>query len=682
MTIETEYTDNAGTGNTYTENTNFDDGSKSEDSMFLERLIKAGVPADLVVNVIDMISEITARTGYLDTSALEAFIDYFEKNTVAVQNAVKRTHMCIQAIRDFYANVYPDPEVIPTYANEIPALDIDSLGIPETNVIMKFFRYGNGITDTYPEYILQSGVSAIGTIVQRRLYAHLNGRKIYTNLWLGNLGLSGYARKSAAMSLVRKLVENSCGNLYLPADLNPVSMLENMASEILEKKVDPKTQESKVIARKLTIVDDRFNISRSQRTFIKDEVGQLLAQINKPSHTEMKETFLILHSGDDYDRETVTKKVIIKEPYFSLYWATTIDSAKKHLTKEDISSGWLARMLIVNPTYQKQRIPITEGNADSPENLELQQEIEKDLATINKTLKYSVATCADRNRHIKVLFQAGVLQLLEDWVSEREMYYAKGHDELMSAFTARFQENAVRLSILVELGNIPELLKGKWEKHQILEFKISKASMQSALKMIDCLYLPYAMKLATELSIDNASTAQTGVSKAINKVETQLAKNLKMDLRTCMRNCSLKKADFEECIESLEYVGAVKHAKVVVSQNKLQSWLVHVPAERRTVIFKHNYDKFKVDPYETGIRLDTYFDFGDCRKNNCNGLDLSDVEPPKSTEPTGIDEFLEPPKSTEEILDSMIPDGIEVIETEEDLFADEDDSVSSKNPDW
>jgi hypothetical protein len=120
------------------------------------------------------------------------------------------------------------------------------------------------------------------------------------------------------------------------------------------------------------------------------------------------------------------------------------------------------------------------------------------------------------------------------------------------------------------------------------------------------MYVPYAIKLADELQEDNSGSAQSGVSNAIVRVEKQLAAHLKIDWRTCHRNCSMNKAPFEDCIASLESIGAVEKVKVLTKQNKLQTWLVYVPAEMRLEKFKNSYVNVNVSQYKTGINFESY----------------------------------------------------------------------------
>jgi hypothetical protein len=555
------------------------------------------------------LSLLPEKTGYTFELICDNLYKFYSDIHKDVVDDTERINAAIEDVRKATKDVYASSDLIPIHRNDVDPIDISTIGIPETNIIMKFYNYVRGTTDTYPEYIIQSAFSMLATVVQRRMYASLNGIRIYPNLWQGNTGPSGYSRKSAAISKCKRVVTRACGNLFLRDDLNPASLIDALATEILNKKTN-KDGDVSWVPEKLMTCDTDNTIRRSQRTFIKDEFGQLLSQLDKPTHSHFKDTFLIIHSCNDYEKELISKYIRIQEPYMSMYWSTTVSTLKKYVTKSDIGSGWLARTLYTEPSYIKNRNPLVDEDDEDPEITKVREVVEKDLAKINLTLRntatiMSLTTCEMEIVPIRVRFQEGVLQLLEDWVAEREKYYAEKHDELMGAYIARFQENITRLSMLIELGNLPEVTKDH-AMCRITDFKISQASMESALKLADVMYVPYAIKLADELQEDNSGSAQSGVSNAIVRVEKQLAAHLKIDWRTCHRNCSMNKAPFEDCIASLESIGAVEKVKVLTKQNKLQTWLVYVPAEMRLEKFKNSYVNVNVSQYKTGINFESY----------------------------------------------------------------------------
>lgn len=489
--------------------------------------------------------------------------------------------------------IYKSEDDIPVYNDEtIKPLDIETLGLPEHNTVMKMIRYMTTESDTYPEYALQASLCAICTIAQRRIYSKINGREIYTNLWFGNTGPSGYSRKTYAMNRSKRFVKKACGNLYLPQDVNPESLLEAMATRILEKQ---KTKEG-VEWKEVTLLTPD-NVIRSQRTFMKDEVGQLFSQMEKSTHKHFKDTLLSLHGCETYEKELVSKKIFITDPYICMYWSTTIDTLTQHMTRADIRSGWLARTLTTTADYEKPRKAMREDDDDeeTPESLVIIDE----LRDIN-----AILTRSFMDKPIRARFQPKALELIDEWVAERELYYIRKHDTTTGACIARFQENAVRLAIVIELGNLPYLTKNN-NKAMIKEFKISKNAVEIALHLIDAVFFPHTKKLIAKLRDDLSGTHQSGISNDIVRVEEKLMEQQKMPRRDAYRQCRMKENQFNECADSLKAAGALEFAYVKTKQNKLIPWIVHVPAELRDEKFKHNYAKVDFTEYICGIVLES-----------------------------------------------------------------------------
>jgi Protein of unknown function (DUF3987) len=500
--------------------------------------------------------------------------------------------------------VYDSENEIMVHDNNVSPIHIDQIGFHENNTLLKIIRYITGISDTYPEYALQAAFCTIATIIQRRLYAKLNGSQIFTNLWQGLTGSSGYARKSAAMSNPMNFVKNAVANLFLPDDLNPESLLEAMATKKQERRY--KKDEGFVWEDvQLTTPD---GIKRSQRTFLKDEVGQLFILMQRPTHAHFKDTMLRLHSCKSYDKELVSKKLTIESPYISMFWGTTPDTLSQNMTKTDIKSGWLARTLITMPEYLKNRMSLSEGQ-DTDEDLynEIINDIKKINETIGNSLELSnISVDSDEiepdYEPMWVRFETGVLQMLDQWAAERELYYKSKHDDLNGAYTARFQENAIRLAIIVEVGMIPEMTKDI-SHARIMDFKISKHSMDIALKLIDSIFVPYAQKLISQLHDDRRGTASTGISNDIVRVDAKLQEKLKIGHREAYRECNMKVGQYNDCIDSLWQAGAVEFAKVA-KKNQRELWDIYLPPISRDPEFRTNYALKTVSGYECNIKFE------------------------------------------------------------------------------
>lgn len=484
-------------------------------------------------------------------------------------------------------DIYTDENDIPVHNEDaIKPINIPSLGIPDGNLILKIINYISGITDTYTEYAMQSALSVLSTVTRRRLYVRVNSRELYPNLWQGNLGFSTYSRKSASMDIAVDIVENAIGKLYLPKDLNPESLLESMATRITDRKKDGETEDRPL--------DALAFVKRSQRTFVKDEIGQLFGLMNKPTHAHFKETMLTLHSGRDYDKDLVSKKIVIEEPYLPMYWSTTIETIQKHMTKGDIKSGWLGRTIMVSPTYEKPRKPVIE---DDDSDIAAFNSIVDDIRKINKILDNT--NLVQNAKPLRVRFQQGVLEMLDSWVAERELYYFRLHDETSTIFVGRFQENAIRIAMLIELGNIPAM--NLQDDATIERFEISMNSMGVALKLIDTVYMPYAQQIASTLKDDLRGSGDSDGSNAIANLQKLLSTSLKAPKRDIQRDMGVYLKQFNNCIQAIYAVGGIEFCVVIDSQNKKERWLVHVPTSQSKIGFTYDFVNRVVKEYTCGI---------------------------------------------------------------------------------
>ncbi len=172
--------------------------------------------------------------------------------------------------------IFSTADEIPIGEQIVKPINMD--GLPKYNTIVKFMDYMSTISDTYPEFSFQGGLAILSTIVRRRICVRLNGRAIYPYLWLGNLGQSGYARKSAAMDGVRDAVTGAkIGSMFLPIDVTPEGLLDELATRKRFKR-DPKRLKTKknddgddepVDLWETVNYDDIDGVRRSQRTFMR-----------------------------------------------------------------------------------------------------------------------------------------------------------------------------------------------------------------------------------------------------------------------------------------------------------------------------------------------------------------------------------------------------------------------------
>ncbi len=478
--------------------------------------------------------------------------------------------------------IYESIDEIPDHFSSVPPIDMK--GIPEGNVICKLMNCMAQISDTYPEYVMQAGFTILSSIARRRVYLSLNGSKRYPVLWMVVLGPSGYARKTASISMTRRILKAIYGNtMLLPDDVSPEGLLDQMSTKILLK-----THEKGVM--KWVDMSERYadpdnKILRSQRPYIRDEVSQMYAQMAKPTNAHLEQMLLKLHNCETYDKALVMKRQIVEDPFFTMFVATTPEGFKKYMTKDNIRSGFVARQLPTNPSYQKARKPLQE---DSANNEQLIQDVISDFRLIDSVLGYSETS-------IHASFQEGALQMLDEWCAEREAYYMEKHDEDHGVFVPRFQENACSLALLIEIGNIPSVVDRT--KSNLLEsIKISRNSMGFALKLIDSVFAPYIESLG--LREEATNIFENG---DVAKLERLMQKHRQLSHTKIIQNTKIKISPLNEALITLLNAGMLEPCFVKEGSREKSRWYNYIPPNVTRIIFQTDYRDKEVPEYECGM---------------------------------------------------------------------------------
>ena len=483
-----------------------------------------------------------------------------------------------------------------------------------------FIEYMASVSDTYPEYSLQNAIATLSTLARRRLHFRINGRAEYTNLITLNLGQSGYARKSVGMSASQDLLQNSIGDTFVSKDATPEGLITEIADKITTKKRTKDGYED------CLETPQYGKIRKAICALWKDEAGQFYAQLNKPHMQSFKE--LMCHLYDcpaNYTKSLSSKKIDVDEIYFSMNLATTPTSFINNVTTKDVSTGFLARHNIVNPSYQKDRKDITE---DSDENIITQSALQEILKILDKLLP---------EKSLRVNIGKEELKILNAWCKDREEYFARERNEIMGSFFARFQINVLKIALLLDLGNVPASLyfykncvdnsysenriiirqgeiiskNGKSvlqtdnylnnivshlnnsniSDYNISRMCISKSSLIYALKLYDSVFIPYAYQICI-----NSKVAL--FTNYLSNIYNILQDKKKIDRANLMRLSNVsKRADFDEAMETLKEAGAVIEYRVKGKTKPISAY-VYVPAP---------YTKLKFDASNYTTEVDNGF---------------------------------------------------------------------------
>ena len=473
--------------------------------------------------------------------------------------------------------IYGSVEEIPDHFVSVPPINMD--GLPKANLVIRLMDYVSKVSDTYPEYVMQAAFLILSTIVRRKIYMSLNGSRRYPIVWLEILGPSGIARKTFSITLARNIVKALYGESFLiPDDTTPEGLLDEIATKVFIKSKGGGWDDKSV-----KYADSERKIPRSQRPYIRDEVSQMYAQMMKLNNGHQEQLLLKLHTCETYEKSLVTKRQTVEDPFIPMLVATTPEGFQKYMTKNNIRSGFVARKLITNPTYEKARRPIQE---DAEDNIQLLNELINDFKLIDAGLVHDIP-------ELRAGFQTGVLEMLDKWVAERETYYQQQHDEDHGVFIPRFQENALAMAILLEIGNIPSIVNEE-QSNFLEDIKISANSMAFALKLIDSVFTPY---------IDSLSLRDDSVNMFertdVAKIERYLLRHRKASHSNIMQSTKLKSTAFAEAINALTEAGLIEQC--FVQGRKKSLWYTYIPTDPARIIFKNDYRILEVPEYVCGI---------------------------------------------------------------------------------
>lgn len=465
---------------------------------------------------------------------------------------------------------YETPDEIPIKEHTVQQINL--VGLSKYNLI-RIFMCNPRISESYLEYAMQGALTVLATIARRLVSVKVNGSDRFPQLWMVALGPSGFGGKTAALNKTREIIEAVIGEAVILSDeATPAGLIADMATKTFVRSAG-----TEWINVSEEYADEECKIKRSQRVYIRDEASRMFVQMKEQGKDSLESLLLKLHGGRTFRKLLANKKEHIEEPFFSMFVATTPEGFTKNITKAHLESGFLGRNQITNPNYGRAWKPLQEDS-------ESDTQVEKDL--IDK-LKLLDSVLGDS---IRFGFQDGALKMLNDWVEERVTYYMKKRDNDNLVLIPRFQESAISMAILIELGNIPNFV-GENKNVVLKSLNISKASMGFALKLIDSVFAPYLDTLGLR---EESMRYEKG---DLAKVERLLKKHRKLDHSTILRNTGIKARPLKEIYETLIEAGVIEKCYAKDDSRQKGEWYVYIPPTISKSVFKNDYRKNKIDEY-------------------------------------------------------------------------------------
>lgn len=424
---------------------------------------------------------------------------------------------------------------IPTISEE----ELRAIKIPENprfktclepdNFLQEYIRYGEMVTDSYPDYWFGGGLFCLSVAVNRNAVIKLRQGNIYPNVWINELGLSSLSRKSTSIDKTDSTIAaaNIDPDCKMPDEFSPEAMIERL--------------------------------DKHPRAYmIKDESAGLLAVMKKDYMRGLKDALMQLYDGKDINRELRTsskraekKKFRVKDPYLCLILATTPGSFAANTELLDITSGWLPRFLHIFPNHGKDRwLPLEEGAA------------ENDLLSTGchaRLIRIRQEFCG--------LLEPKAMHLSKDasayftaWQKVREGELVESKDDRRAQFYSRLAVYALKMGMLFTVGRA-DYRDG---------IEISLEHIQEACRLVDEYFMPMALIVADIVG----KTADKNLMDRIIAVLN--SRGGKLTRREMMKAIHQKRKDLDDALEALEESGEIRLATISNSKGRPSIWITLV----------------------------------------------------------------------------------------------------------
>ena len=301
---------------------------------------------------------------------------------------------------------------------------------------------------------------------------------------------------------------------------------------------------------------DEFN----HAPWIRDEAAGVLSLMKKDYMRGFKDSLMQLYDSTPLTRKLRTsqrknKKTDFKvmDPYLNVFFATTDASLGANTEQNDTLSGFLARFLFFFPQGKKANwMPLEEGTAL---NSVFEGVVRDQLLGISDAMK-SIPTCTALH------FSPEATKYFSEWQRVTEAKWTATNDGFCLQIYSRLVPMVAKLGMLFEMGSPGFSILSTIR----LEF------IQEACRLVDSYFMPTA-RAVYDLVGANAE------KNVIDRI-TQYLKNHGgvVTAKEIMRDVKVKKADFEEYLETMEEAGMVE-VKAKKAEGTRKTFALRLPSQ-------------------------------------------------------------------------------------------------------
>jgi hypothetical protein len=402
-------------------------------------------------------------------------------------------------------------------------------GLEDDHFISQFMDYGAATSDAYPEYYYSGALTLLSVATSRRLVIRIKQGRIYPNIWCFNLGPSTISRKTTVMSQMEDILKAVCPDIAIPKSFSPEALIE-------------------------------FLSECPVSYLVKDEVGQLLANMRKPYMEEVRDFFSEIYDNRDFRRKLRTGKrkdktdFQITDPYIVQSYATTNTLFREYTTTLDLTSGWLMRFLYFAPNYRKPSMAF-----------DLETGVEAEL--YGRSLGRFSALCRlfSELGEAPMDIEPEAMEFFQAWQLSTEGALMEDNDEVALALFGRLQVYALKLAVLFTVGRRGYKVGDKIPLHY----------MQEAVRQVDEYFLPVGRAVVLEVGRSELTNLQ---NRIIGTLERRGGKVTRRDL---LRDLHVRLKDVTEALEALTESGEIESRKEERTGKKPVIWYILLDSRNR-----------------------------------------------------------------------------------------------------
>lgn len=369
--------------------------------------------------------------------------------------------------------------------------------------IRRWERYGMKRTDAPPEFHRMVALALVAMAVDRRLYLDLNHKRVYPSFYCLVLAESGQ-RKSTAMHLGMEVARSVFPEGLLSESYSPEALIEDLASR-----------------------KDARGVAESRGTAFIDEAGGILSTTRARHYGEGLKDLLsrLWDAPEEFSRKLRKVSYDLRSCYVNLMMAATRTRFAELMTREDVTSGFLARYLPVIASTTVDRRPLAIRTAEMDES---RRRLEKELGEMRAGL---VAEGSEMTITLEALERLDKAE--EDLTAWAEAEYER---DLLAPWVQRLAEYAIRLSLLFAVS-------GKAKQVEVFH-------ALCALQIVD--------RAKEDMQVLVQDMTQGSQARILDRIEQFIQSNPGISGRDVARKTHMKTDQVQEWVKTLEDQGRIR----------------------------------------------------------------------------------------------------------------------------